>query len=81
MQSLVSGDISAPVFAQSWLAARRRALNDGERVREKFDQALDEVFYALEDYAIDPDLRDPGDLSDDQLVAIVQDALNSLSRL
>lgn len=78
MRSLIAGDITAPDFARSWLAARRRALLDGERIRESFDQALNEIFYALEEYAIDPDLRDADDLSDEELIAIVRDTLNGL---
>src|ERR1700730_9497953 len=78
MRSLIAGAITAPDFARSWLAARRRALLDGERLRENFDQALNEIFYALEEYAIDPDLRDADDLSDEELIAIVRDTLSGL---
>lgn len=61
MRELADGKTAGPDFARSWLAARRRVLDGGERVREKFDRMLTEVFYLLDDYVIDPTLRDAGD--------------------
>jgi hypothetical protein len=81
MAALAQGDISAAAFARDWLAARRRALAEGERVRERFDRILTSVFYALDDYVADPELRDQGDLSDDDLISRVRAALYELSTL
>lgn len=78
MQRLVEGEIAAPDFATSWLGARRRILADGERVREAFERVLTDVFYLLDDYVIDPELRDSDDMSDAQLVRQVQEALRRL---
>lgn len=83
MDSFTAGDISTEDFARSWLAARRQALELRERLREPFSRLLDQVFYALDDYVIDPELRDADDMTNEQLQAIVQDqltALNSLER-
>ncbi len=81
MQQLLDGRTPAPDFARNWLAARRRALAEGERVREKFERILRDVFYALDDYVIDPELRDPNDMTDDELTAHVQEASRQLEEL
>ncbi len=75
MTAFVGDEISAPHFAQSWLAARGRALQQHERLRERFSRILNEVFYALEDYSIDPKFREEGDLTDAQLKEVVRNAL------
>ncbi|MFF0449248.1 colicin immunity domain-containing protein [Streptomyces sp. NPDC004609] len=75
------GEMSAPDFARSWLAARREALRRKERPREPLSSALDRVFSALEDYSIDPALRDETDLTDEELVASVRAVLTGIDRL
>ncbi|MEV4244107.1 hypothetical protein AB0J63_11915 [Streptosporangium canum] len=42
------------------------------------DRVLTEVFYDLEDYAADPSLREPGDLSDGELTSRIRAALDEL---
>ncbi len=81
MDSFTAGDISTEDFARSWLAARRQALELRERLREPFSRLLDQVFYALDDYVIDPELRDADDMTNEQLQAIVQDQLTALNSL
>jgi self-protective colicin-like immunity protein len=81
MHDLVSGEIGGPDFARAWLSARRRVLDAGERVRDRFDRILTDVFYLLDDYVIDPALRDSGDITDEELVARVRLALNDLDSL
>jgi hypothetical protein len=83
MQSLVDGDLPADSFARAWLGARRRALADGERVRGGLATALDRVFFDLDDYVIDPSLRDPDDMSDAELrsrVRLTMEELTSATR-
>ncbi|MGC4867815.1 hypothetical protein ACLQ3B_20565 [Micromonospora sp. DT53] len=81
MRDLVGGKIAGPDFARAWLAARRRALDAGERLRERFDRVLTDVFYSLDGYAIDPTLRDPDDVTDEELVTEVRMALDHLDSL
>ncbi|MFI0907306.1 colicin immunity domain-containing protein [Streptomyces sioyaensis] len=81
MRSLVDGRVSAPHFAADWLAARRRAMEEGDRVRSPLDAALDEVFSSLEDYSIDPAFKEPEDLTDAELVAQVREILDRLDQL
>ncbi|MET8183702.1 colicin immunity domain-containing protein [Streptomyces sp. NPDC005336] len=81
MESLVASWISAEEFAQSWLSARRRALELRERLWEPFSRILDQVFYALDDYVIDPGLRDADDMTNEQLHAIVREHLTELDGL
>jgi hypothetical protein len=81
MRDLVRGRISAPDFAKAWLAARRHVLNEGERVRENFERILTRVFYLLDDYVIDPALRDSEDMTDQELVAQVRSTLDDLNSL
>jgi hypothetical protein len=81
VEALVGGRISAPDFAKAWLSARRRVLDRGERVRERFDRILTDTFYLLDDYVIDPTLRRSGDMTDRELVAKVRTALDDLDSL
>jgi hypothetical protein len=81
MESLRSGAISATDFAQAWLSARRLALTQHERLREPLERLLDRVFYALEDYSIDPEMREEGDISDEDLRAIVISTLREVEQL
>jgi hypothetical protein len=81
MRDFVSGKIAGPDFAKAWLSARRRVLDAGERVRERFERILTDVFYLLDDYVIDPALRDSGDMTDGELAARVRAAINDLDSL
>ncbi|WP_079064231.1 colicin immunity domain-containing protein [Streptomyces sp. NRRL F-4489] len=78
MRAFVAGSLSAREFATGWLDARRRAMNEGDRVISPLAVALDEVFSALEDYSIDPVLRDPDDLTDEELVERVREITNRM---
>jgi hypothetical protein len=78
MASFVSGRLAAEEFAVRWLSARRLALNHGERLCEAFDHLLNQVFYALDEYVIDPALREPGDMTNEQLASCVQGILEQL---
>ncbi|MEU4250795.1 hypothetical protein AB0F15_25645 [Amycolatopsis sp. NPDC026612] len=79
MASFARGELSGAEFARSWYAAGRRADERDERVRGMVGWALSEVFFLLEDYPIDPALREPGDVADEELVAGVRTAVESLS--
>ncbi|URM90809.1 colicin immunity domain-containing protein [Streptomyces sp. MRC013] len=80
MEALCEGSATPESFARGWLAARRRALGRRERLKEPLGRLLDRVFYALEDYSIDPALREEGDVSDDELIAIVRDTLQEMKK-
>jgi hypothetical protein len=80
MRDLSSGAILPQDFAKSWLNSRRRALKEGERIGERLSQHLDEVFYTLDDYPIDPKLREIGDVTDSELLAKVNQALDQVER-
>lgn len=79
MESFVRGELSGPEFAKAWGTAWRLSIEGGERVRPPFARVLHEVFYLLEDYPIDPALREPGDPTDEELVAGVREALLRLA--
>lgn len=81
MRELVGEQISGPDFAKSWLGARRRVLAQGERVLESFERVLTDIFYILDDYVIDPKLRDSEDMTDAQLQDRVREALRRLDDL
>ena len=81
MEEFAAGGEDGPTFARGWLAGRRRALADGERLRATFERVLDEVFYSLDEYAIDPALRDESDVSDEALLTCVREALARLGDL
>ncbi|MGW0326987.1 hypothetical protein [Nocardia sp. NPDC003183] len=81
MRRFASCEIDGAEFARSWYAARGRSLEAKERVRPPFEFLLDRVFFALEDYPIDPLDREDGDITEDQLRAAVCDALVHLDKL
>ncbi|MGW6447710.1 hypothetical protein [Lentzea sp. NPDC055074] len=74
MTAVVAGEISPPAFASKWMDASRRELHHGERVGGALGLALHDVFFVIEDYA-EPDLWQPGDLNDEELVVKVREAL------
>ncbi|MGO4461008.1 colicin immunity domain-containing protein [Streptomyces sp. M-16] len=78
MGDLSRGSISPPEFAKVWLVCRRRALNEGDRVVEALSRRLDQVFYALDDYPIDPAFREAGDVTDAELLSVVVNALDQI---
>ncbi|WP_051736037.1 hypothetical protein [Amycolatopsis rifamycinica] len=80
MASLVRGDLPGSEFARRWYAARRRADEHGERVRGTMGWVLGEVFFLLEDYPIDPAQREPGDVTDVELLVRVRGLLELLPR-
>jgi hypothetical protein len=79
MRSFANGQIPPADFARGWLAARRRSLDEGERTTSPLTEILDRMFYALDDYAIDPSLHEPGDLTDEQLADVARRALEELT--
>ncbi|MER5731428.1 hypothetical protein ABT084_24365 [Streptomyces sp. NPDC002138] len=78
MRLLVGGDLQPAEFAMGWLTARRRALTDGERLGAELDRHLNQVFYALDEYPIDPALREDGDTTDAELLVVVERVLSLL---
>ncbi|MFE6836856.1 colicin immunity domain-containing protein [Streptomyces sp. NPDC057705] len=75
MRRLSRAEIRPERFAKRWLDARRKALNEDEHVAEHLCRALDQVFYALDAYPIDPALREDGDTTDAELLGIVGQTL------
>lgn len=73
MTAVVTGEISPPACASKWMTASRRRQNHGERVSGALGTALHDVFFVIEDYAA-PDLWEPGDLNDEELVIKVREA-------
>lgn len=73
LDELRGGTRSAPDFAREWWEARRTSQANGERVRGSVADLLDRVFMILEDYSIDPELSEPGDLSDAELRDVVSE--------
>lgn len=67
LRDFTTGSIGGADFARGWPAARRASQDNGERLRDPLLTAFDQVFSLLEDYSIDPDLKDPDDLSDQEL--------------
>ncbi|MEU3425892.1 colicin immunity domain-containing protein [Streptomyces gardneri] len=67
LSTFTQGTCTAADFANGWWEARRAAHSQGERASGDLADLLDRVFMALEDYTPDPDLREPGDLTDSEL--------------
>lgn len=75
MQAFTTGSIGGAEFARGWLDARRESQNNGERLRDPLLTAFDQIFSLVEDYSIDPDLKDPDDLSDQELMDAVRETM------
>lgn len=67
VRDFVTGSVGGTDFARGWLAAHRASRDDGERLRDPLLTALDQVFLLLEDYSIEPEFREPDDLTDQEL--------------
>jgi hypothetical protein len=76
LAGFTNGELTAPEFAQEWWKAQRESKAHGERIRGKLKELFDETFMILEDYSIDPEFREPGDLSDTELQVAVRTLLN-----
>jgi hypothetical protein len=74
LDAFADGTSSAPDFAHAWWEARRASQANGERIRGPLGDLFDRVFMILEDYSVDPDLREPGDLDDAELRTAVSEA-------
>ncbi|GAA3169766.1 hypothetical protein GCM10020001_115070 [Nonomuraea salmonea] len=81
MESFVERTLPASRFVLSWLSERSQALDDGERLHAQFEELMNEVFYALDDYPSDPDLREEGDISEQELRERVNETLRRLAAL
>ncbi|WP_370413707.1 hypothetical protein [Streptomyces fradiae] len=75
LHEFIIGACSAQEFARGWWEARRESQAIGERIRGPLADLFNRVFMSLEDYAIEPDLREPGDLSDAELQAVVREIM------
>ncbi|MEW2415022.1 hypothetical protein AB0953_15035 [Streptomyces sp. NPDC046866] len=74
LDAFTSGGCGAPDFAQGWWEARRASQASGERLQGALEAFFDQVFMLLEDYSIDPEFAEPGDLDDAGLKAAVRAA-------
>ncbi|MFJ7264945.1 hypothetical protein ACIQV2_32850 [Streptomyces globosus] len=81
LEEFTDGTCGAPDFAHGWWEARRASQAKGERIQGELGALLDEVFMILEDYAIDPELAEPGDLDDAGLEAAVRAAWDAFRHL
>ncbi|MFF4198732.1 hypothetical protein [Nonomuraea sp. NPDC001831] len=81
MKLLGEGQIEVSEFISEWLAARRQILCRGERLHGRFNELMNSVFYAIDDFVLDPTLRDVGDMSEREFqnrVASVWQQMSSL---
>lgn len=74
LDAFTDGTCSAPDFAHGWWEARRVSQANGERVLGALEDLFDQVFMILEDYSVDPELAEPGDLDDAGLQTAVRAA-------
>ncbi|MBL1109631.1 hypothetical protein JK361_34485 [Streptomyces sp. 5-8] len=80
LNDFAQANLPAPDFAHGWWEARRASQAKGERVQGPLAELFDQVFMTLEDYSVDPDLAEPGDLSDAELRAAVDDIWTAFNR-
>ncbi|MFE6287413.1 hypothetical protein [Streptomyces sp. NPDC057877] len=80
LEAFTEGTCAAPDFAHGWWDARRTSQTNGERVQGPLGGLLDDIFMILEDYSVDPDLAEPGDLDDAGLQTAVRAAWQDFRR-
>ncbi|MFF4010674.1 colicin immunity domain-containing protein [Streptomyces sp. NPDC001717] len=80
MRRLSLEQIQPEKFAKLWLDARRKSLNENERIGEHLSRCLNQVFYALDSYPMDPELREEGDVTDTELIEIVNQMLDRIDQ-
>ncbi|WP_443065824.1 colicin immunity domain-containing protein [Streptomyces sp. NBC_00503] len=61
--------------------SRRRALKEKERIGEQLSRCLDQAFYVLDEYPIDPTLREDGDIADAELLETVNEMLDRIDQM
>lgn len=74
LHAFTDGTCSAPDFAHGWWKTQRVFQANGERAQGALADLFDRVFMILEDYSVDPDLAEPGDLDDAELQTSVRTA-------
>ncbi|WP_367323540.1 hypothetical protein [Streptomyces sp. HUAS ZL42] len=77
LDEFTRGTRNASDFAHGWRETRRASQANGERIQGSLEGLFDRVLMLLEDYSPDPDLVEPGDLSDTDLQAAVSEAWNA----
>ncbi|QYX77778.1 colicin immunity domain-containing protein [Streptomyces akebiae] len=77
LDKFVGGTCSAPEFAHGWWEARRASRANGERIQGPLADLFDRVFMTLEDYSVDPELWEPGELTDSELKTAIQEIGNT----
>ncbi|WP_292981723.1 colicin immunity domain-containing protein [Mycobacterium sp.] len=76
ISDFVSGRLPAHSFESQYLRVFK---NDTDRAPRREFQVLENLFFAIDDYVADPELREKvGGLDDDQLRAVAQDAYTQL---
>ena len=78
LHAFADGRIDGETFERRFLDLYQ---NDESFHPEPMFEALDGVFWAVEDFYADPALRDPGDLDEDQLRERVRAALATLQQI
>lgn len=85
MRDFVGGRIDADTFIRNWLDGRRAQAvaydQDGTRPGARIEDALDALFFAVDDYDPSPTLRDPQWIDADQLREATRDALTRIESL
>lgn len=71
----VNSEISAVQFEELYLDLFRQ---ENRYMPKVYATPINEIFYSVEDYVVDPALRDEGDLDDDQLKQRVSASLREL---
>ncbi|MGW5211187.1 colicin immunity domain-containing protein [Streptomyces sp. NPDC004051] len=80
LKAFTDGTCSAPDFAHGWWEIRRASQANGERVQGTLGALFDQVFMVLEDYSVDPDFAEPGDLDNAELRTAVRAAWDGFRR-
>lgn len=81
MREFASAQIDANAFVDRWLDARRDAIDARDPCGARIEDALDDLFYSVDDY--DPSItdREPDWIDADQLRDAVAHALTTIDTI
>jgi hypothetical protein len=80
LDQLADGTCTASEFAHAWWKTRRASQANGERIKGPLADLVDRIFMLLEDYEVEPELSEPGDLSAAELSAAVRQVWDDFRR-
>lgn len=76
IETFVNGSVDAPTFEREYISLHRTEVTRGASIRF----AVDQLFYEVDAYCADPNLRGTEDIGEEELLLAAKKALNDWDR-